>query len=216
MTTPDTAVVPGATDTPATVVPGSEADGTTVGAALALVRSELDTLVDRLLAEPSTVRALDELADQLLAARRVFVLGAGRSGLALRMTAMRLMHLGLEVHVVGEVTAPAIAAGDVLLTASGSGTTGGIVRAAETAVKAGAGIAAITTAPGSPLAGLATALVVVPAAAKLDRSGAASAQYAGSLFEQLVALLGDAVFHALWLRSGATADELWPRHANLE
>jgi len=29
-------------------------------------------------------------------------------------------------------------------------------------------------------------------------------------------LLGDAVFHALWKRSGADADELWPRHANLE
>lgn len=205
MTTPDTAVAPAV-----------RADASTVGGALALVRDELDALVDRLLADPQTAGALDALADQLLAARRVFVLGAGRSGLALRMTAMRLMHLGLEVHVVGEVTSPAIAAGDVLLTASGSGTTGGIVRAAETAAKAGAGIAAVTTAPGSPLAALATALVVVPAAAKLDRSGTASAQYAGSLFEQIVALLGDALFHALWQRSGATADELWPRHANLE
>lgn len=58
-------------------------------------------------------------------ARRVFVHGAGRSGLALQMTAMRLMHVGLQVHVVGETTTPAIGEGDLLLTASGSGTTSG-------------------------------------------------------------------------------------------
>ena len=31
-----------------------------------------------------------------------------------------------------------------------------------------------------------------------------------------VALLGDALFHALWQRSGLGADDIWPRHANLE
>jgi len=190
--------------------------GTTVDTALALVRDELDTLVDRLIETDAATGGLDALAGLVADADRVFVLGAGRSGLALRMTAMRLMHLGLDVHVVGEVTAPAIAAADVLLTASGSGTTGAIVRAAETAAAVGASIGAITTAEGSPLAKLATVVVVVPAAEKLDRSGTASAQYAGSLFEQLVVLLGDALFHALWQRSGSTADELWPRHANLE
>jgi 6-phospho-3-hexuloisomerase len=188
-----------------------------VGASLTVVRNEIDQLIDRILdADTPGSGSLDALADLISGAERVFVLGAGRSGLALRMTAMRLMHLGLTVHVVGEITTPAIADGDVLLTASGSGTTGGIVRAAETAAKAGAAIAAITTAPESPLAALATVVVLVPAADKLDRSGAASAQYAGSLFEQLVVILGDALFDQLWQRSGESADELWPRHANIE
>ena len=31
-----------------------------------------------------------------------------------------------------------------------------------------------------------------------------------------VVVLGDALFHTLWQASGATAAELWPRHANLE
>ncbi|RUR01859.1 6-phospho-3-hexuloisomerase [Labedella endophytica] len=191
---------------------------TSVSEALDLIRRELDTLIDGAIAEANDAEtdAFEAVADLLADAERVFVVGAGRSGLALRMTAMRLMHLGLEVHVVGEVTTPAIAAGDVLLTASGSGTTGAIVHAAENAAEAGARIAAITTAADSPLARLATAVVVVPAADKLDRSGTASAQYAGGLFEQLVVVLGDALFHALWKRSGASADELWPRHANLE
>ncbi|CAN5151158.1 6-phospho-3-hexuloisomerase [soil metagenome] len=151
-----------------------------------------------------------------VSAGRVFVLGAGRSGLALRMTAMRLMHLGLTVHVVGEVTTPAIAAEDVLLVASGSGTTTGIVRAAETAVSVGASVIALTTAPGSPLAALAGVVVTVPAAEKQDRAGDRSAQYAGSLFEQAVVLIGDALFHTLWQSSGQSADNLWPRHSNLE
>lgn len=179
--------------------------------ALALIRDELAGLVARIDADE-----LQQLALLVEDARRVHLHGAGRSGIALRMTAMRLMHLGLDAHVVGEATAPAIEAGDVLLVASGSGTTAGIVRAAETARSVGAAVSVLTTAPDSPLAALADAVVTVPAAAKLDRSGASSAQYAGSLFEQLVVLLGDALFHTLWQRSGSTADELWPRHANLE
>ena len=159
---------------------------------------------------------LDRAAVELARADRVFLLGAGRSGLALRMTAMRLMHLGLTAHVVGEATAPAIASGDVLLVASGSGTTPGIVAAATTASEVGASVVAITADAASALALSSTVTVVVPAARKLDRDSAASAQYAGSLFEQSVVVVGDALFHALWKASGLTADELWPRHSNLE
>src|SRR4051812_19554007 len=164
----------------------------------------------------SDAAALARVADLVAAAPRVFVLGAGRSGLALRMTAMRLMHLGLDVHVVGEVTTPAITRGDLLLTASGSGTTTAIVRAAGTAAGIGADVVLITTAGDSDLASAAAVALVVPAAAKLDRSGTASMQYAGGLFEQAVVLIGDALFHALWQRSGQSADDLWPRHSNLE
>ncbi|WP_087006766.1 6-phospho-3-hexuloisomerase [Gulosibacter sp. 10] len=183
----------------------------------------LDHRLPSILAELSTagsgVRAEpDEAAvyDAITGAGRIFVLGAGRSGLALRMTAMRLMHLGLDVSVVGEVTAPAIRRGDLLLVASGSGRTAGILRAAENAEEAGARILAITTDPDSPLAGLADARILVPAPQKQDHSGVASEQYAGSLFEQTLVLLGDALFHELWQRSGAPAEELWTRHSNLE
>lgn len=185
-----------------------------VGYSLTRVTREIDSVVERLVREDPL--ALARFAELLGDSPRVFILGAGRSGLALRMTAMRLMHLGLSVFVVGEVTTPAIGRGDLLLTASGSGATTGIIRAAEIAIAAGATVAAITTAAESPLALLAAATIIVPAAGKLDRSDALSAQYAGSLFEQIVVVLGDALFHALWQRSGATADELWPRHANLE
>jgi len=187
---------------------------TGVGYSLTRIGRELESVIDSL--NRDDPMALANFADMISAAPRVFVHGAGRSGLALRMTAMRLMHLGLQVHVVGEVTSPAIRSGDVLLTASGSGTTSGILRAANTAVDSSAQVAVITANPASPLAKLASVRIIVPAAEKLDRSGDVSAQYAGSLFEQVLVVLGDALFHSLWQRSGRSADELWPRHANIE
>ncbi|MDS2173165.1 6-phospho-3-hexuloisomerase [Nesterenkonia sp. CL21] len=185
----------------------------TVGSALQEITAELARSSDTL---TLAGRTLEDLAEVVSGAERVFVLGSGRTSLALKMTAMRLMHLGITTHVVGETTAPAIRAGDVLLVASGSGTTPGVLRAAEKAQSLGATVAALTATPESPLAELAHVTVAVPAAAKLDRSGAASTQYAGSLFEQSLMILGDALFHALWQRSGLTGDDLWPRHANLE
>ena len=54
-------------------------------------------------------------------ADNIFVTGAGRSGLAAKAFAMRLMHLGLSSYVVGETISPAINAGDCILAISGSG-----------------------------------------------------------------------------------------------
>jgi len=181
-------------------------------AALPLIAAENARVTAALASDP----ALDAAETAITGAERVFVLGAGRSGIALTMTAMRLMHLGLAVHVVGEATTPAIREGDLLLVASGSGTTAGILRAAETAHSLGAAIVALTTDARSPLAELATVTIAVPAAKKLDRDGTASAQYAGSLFEQAVVTIGDALFHDLWQASGRSADDLWPSHSNLE
>lgn len=53
-------------------------------------------------------------------ARRIFISGDGRSGLMGKAIAMRLMHGGYEVYVVGETITPSIGKGDVLLLVSGS------------------------------------------------------------------------------------------------
>lgn len=45
---------------------------------------------------------------------RRFFSGQGRSGLIAQVVAMRLMHAGYAVHVVGEASAPAISRGDML------------------------------------------------------------------------------------------------------
>jgi 6-phospho-3-hexuloisomerase len=182
---------------------------------LSLVRDEIADTAAKIDEEQVAVLAR-HLAAHLGGAGRVFVAGAGRSGLVLRMAAMRLMHLGLNVHVAGDTTTPAISSGDLLLVASGSGTTSGVVKAAETAAKAGARIAAFTTNPGSPLAGLADALVIIPAQQKTDHGSSASRQYSGSLFEQVLFVATEAVFQSLWDNADVPAEQLWLRHANLE
>ncbi|MGP5049245.1 6-phospho-3-hexuloisomerase [Glutamicibacter ardleyensis] len=176
-----------------------------------LVHSEIEATVRGV--KPQQVI---ELAAQLREAPRVFVAGAGRSGLALRMAAMRLMHLGLAVHVAGDATTPAIAEGDLLLVASGSGTTAGVVQSVRTAQRVGARIAAITTDPSSPIGSAAHVLVEVPAAGKTDHGSSITRQYSGSLFEQALFLITELVFHTLWSADDATAQQLWQRHANLE
>lgn len=163
--------------------------------------------------DPSEVAAL---VTELRLADRIFVTGAGRSGLVLKMAAMRLMHLGLTVHVVGEITTPAIRRGDLLLAASGSGTTAGVVKAAETALAQGARVAAYTTRKGSPLAAAAAAVVLIPGVQKTDHGSTLSRQYSGSLFEQVLFTTTEAVFQSLWNEDESAPEDLWLRHANLE
>ncbi|WP_159612750.1 6-phospho-3-hexuloisomerase [Glutamicibacter sp. JC586] len=168
-----------------------------------------------------TVRAIDsshtaEAAQMFSQAERIFFTGAGRSGLVLRMAAMRFMHLGLTAYVVGESTTPAISEGDLLVVASGSGTTTGVVKNAEKAASLGAQILAVTTDDTSPLARLATSTVLVPAAQKTEHGSKLSGQYSGSLFEQSLFILTETIFQSLWKNSDSAAEELWSRHANLE
>lgn len=159
---------------------------------------------------------VEALMDHIRRAEHIFITASGRSGFAMQSAAMRLMHFGLKVYFVGDTTTPAIQAGDLLIAASGSGTTSTIVKAAEKAKSVGAAVAALSTQVKSPLAELADLVVHIPAAEKQDHDNSKSRQYAGGLFEQFLLLLMDAVFHELWNSSGLAAEELWKRHANLE
>ena len=190
---------------------GLEQTASSLAHNLALIRDEISVTVSGI--DPYQLASLACFVGE---ADRIFVAGAGRSGLVLRMAAMRLMHLGHTVHVAGDTTTPAISSGDVLLVASGSGNTAGVVKAAETAANAGARIAAFTTNGVSPLAGLSHALVIIPAAQKTDHFSSLSCQYSGSLFEQALFLATESVFQTLWDNTDQPAEQLWLRHANLE
>jgi 6-phospho-3-hexuloisomerase len=168
------------------------------------------------------MREVDEAAamrmvEMLLAAPRVFVYGRGRTGLATWAFASRLAQLGLQVHVVGEMTAPAIGAGDVLVAASGTGTTRTTLLASEEAKRIGAAVVALTTHPDSPLGRSADLVVRVEGATRRRAEGEEkSAQYGGSLFEQALLLTLDAVAMVLKSRLARSDQEMDSRHANLE
>ena len=148
-------------------------------------------------------------------AKRIFLLGEGRSGLVGRMFAMRLMHLGHAAFVVGETTTPAIDSGDLLIAISGSGETGGVVLLAESARRAGARVATVTANAESRLSSLSDLIVLVPTQHKLH--GSTSRQYGGSLFEQVTLLLFESVISMLAAGEAAIGfSTLAQRHANLE
>ncbi|WP_119068603.1 6-phospho-3-hexuloisomerase [Aggregatilinea lenta] len=161
---------------------------------------------------------LTTLRGLILGAPRVFVAGKGRSGLMMRGFAMRLMHLGLQAHVVDDVTTPGIVAGDLLLIGSGSGRTPSLVRYAEIAAAQGAPIALLTIAEQSPVRDYATWTVRIPAhSPKLaDGGGVSSALPMGSQFECALNLLLDLVTVQLMADMQVEEPDMVARHANLE
>ncbi len=93
--------------------------------------------------------------------RRILVLGVGRSGLIGRAFAMRLMHLGFSVYVMGETITPAIGKGDLVIAISGSGKTKLAITAAEISEEVGAKVVAITSFPENQLGQMADYVVNV-------------------------------------------------------
>lgn len=161
---------------------------------------------------------LEELIELLQSSRRVFAAGAGKSGLSVRAFANRLMHLGLTVHVMGEITCPSIRRGDLLVVNSGSGATAGMLAAAQTASREGAAIALLTHTVPSPISELSDLTIIVPAEGRRTAEGTeiTSAQTLGSLFEDLCLLAYDAVVAELMVIRGETVESMAHRHTNLE
>ena len=177
------------------------------------------TAVDELRDVMTAVDAsqMETLAKALSDARSIFTAGAGRSGLAMRGFAMRLMHLGLRVNVIGDVLTTALAGGDLLVVGSGSGSTPTLVTLCEKARSLGGSIALLTTDPESTIARMADVVVTVPAPTpKRPVGGRSSTQPMASLFEQSLWLLLDASIALLMEGRGETAEQMFARHANLE
>ena len=158
-----------------------------------------------------------KVAEELKAAKHVFVYGGGRSGLGLKGFAMRLVQMGKTAYVVGETTTPAITADDLLIVASASGTTKGTVNVAKEAQRVGSKIWLWSTNDESPLAQIANQISILPGKSKnMVNDQRASQQPMGSLFEQSVWLFGDAVTLAYMQANGITKQFMKDRHANLE
>ena len=181
-------------------------------------------LVDAILAD--IARALQQvdpaqieaLGSTLLSAERIFIAGKGRTGLQMRAFAMRLMHLGLTVHVVDDVTTPAIGAGDLLLIGSSSGRTSSLLRYVDSVSATGASLATLTGNLDSPIAAAADALVYIPASnfKAGGKSGEGSVLVMGSLFEHCLGLLCDLLIIRLKAALKVDQAEMNARHANLE
>ena len=161
---------------------------------------------------------VDDICAAITAANRVFIAGKGRSGLQMRAFAMRLMHLGFYVHVVDDVTTPAIGRGDLLLIGSSSGRTGSLLRYIDTARATGAKMMAFSGNRESPIAEAAQSIVYIPASNfKAGRqTGIDSVLVMGSLFEHCLGLLCDLIIIRLKAALEIEEAAMNARHANLE
>lgn len=171
--------------------------------------------LDRVLARVDEAQ-VDAFCAAILGARRIVAYAMGRENLALRSLVMRLMHLGLDVAMAGDITAPPVGPGDVFLSVCGPGyisTTAGLMGVAH---QAGAQIVMITAQPQTELMRQADVLLVIPAQTLADPESASSGQAMGSAFEQGAWILFDALVPRLQAARGQTADDLRARHANLE
>ena len=86
----------------------------------------------------------EKLTEMLDNAKRIFIAGAGRSKLVGNFFAMRLVHGGYDVSVVGEIVTPSIKNGDLLIIISGSGETEQLIAFTKNAKKVGAKIVLIS------------------------------------------------------------------------
>ena len=167
----------------------------------------------------SAVREEDteHLIQKILSARRVFFVGVGRVMLSLQAVAKRLAHLGIDAHVVGEITEPAIQKGDLLIAASGSGESIFPKEIAKKAKALGIEVVMIGSNKESTLASIADFMVRVPTNTKMKHPDEIpSEQIITSLFEQFLLLYGDILAKMIVEKKHIDMSALWQYHANLE
>ena len=174
----------------------------------------------------SVTRFLKILTSALANKRKILVVGAGRSGLVGKAFAMRLMHLGFNVYVVGETITPSISEGDVLVAVSGSGSTQIVLSVASAAKRAKAQVVAVTSFAESPLGKISDHVVVIPGRTKVATETDYFARQVlgmyeplaplGTLFEDSVMIFFDGIIYALMNILGVGEEDMKKRHANVE
>ena len=166
---------------------------------------------------PDTTDAADRLCEAILGARRVACYGVGREGLMMRALCMRLMHLGLDAHVAGDMTTPPIGPGDLLLASAGPGAFSTVLGLMGVARVAGACTLVVTAQPEGEAARRADVVVHLPAQTMADDHGTTTSLLPmGSLYEAAQLIFFDLVSIALRERTSQTPEQMRARHTNLE
>jgi 6-phospho-3-hexuloisomerase len=161
--------------------------------------------------------AFDSFAQAITSAKRIALHGLGREGLQMQGLAMRLYHLGLDAHVVGEMTTPPVGAGDLLIVSAGPGYFTTIDALMKIAADAGAKTAVVTAQPAGGLARKADHVLHIPAQTMADdQGGKGSVLPMGSLFELSMMLVFELLVLRLRQMVGESAASMRARHTNLE
>lgn len=183
------------------------------------MRSEVLISIEKEIDE--AVRKIDHeeimlVINQIASANRVFVYGVGRSGLMAKAFTMRLMHLGITAFFADETSTPSASKGDFLIVCSGSGETGCVKAMAAKAKKLGLKLGLLTIDENSSIGQIADALIRIPSFSPKRQSSVQSIQPMGSLFEQLLLIVLDAMVLELKIKMDIDENDMFSRHKNLE
>jgi 6-phospho-3-hexuloisomerase len=161
--------------------------------------------------------AVDRAVAEIAAAGRIALYGVGREGLQIKGLAMRLFHLGLDAHVVGDMTTPHIRTGDLLIVSAGPGDFSTVSALIGVAKRDGARTLVVTAQPEGPCPRAADIVLPVPAQTMADDSGpVTSVLPMGSLYEGAQYILFEVMVLMLRDRLAITAEAMRSRHTNLE
>lgn len=160
---------------------------------------------------------LAALVKAIATAHRIVVYGCGREGLMMRALAMRLYHLGCNVHCQGDMSCPPVGSGDLLLVASGPGSLSTVAALIGQARKAGAEIACITAEPLGPDPQACDLRLVIPVQTMArDQVAPASVLPMGSVFEGAMFVIFELMVLALRQHRHESPQAMRARHTNLE
>jgi 6-phospho-3-hexuloisomerase len=159
---------------------------------------------------------LNNLSTLIQSCGRIFLLGKGRTGLIMDTFAMRLVHLGFQAYVIGQPTTPKYGADDLLILASGSGTTEGSILTARQARKSGGYLFLITRDSASPLGIMIPNKLVIPATLMDQKDYPESKVLSGTLFEQALLLTLDCFCGLLAEQTGQDFEKMSSRHVVIE
>ena len=149
---------------------------------------------------------------------RIFLIGVGREGMATRAFAMRLMHMGKEIHWIWDDTTPSINKGDLLIATLGDCEIGHIRYICQKAKENVGYIYMITgSKSGSAVKELADDVLFVPASVYRGRDKVVeSIQPMGNLFEQTLFIVLDIVVMMIVDSCDLTFGDMSKRHRNVE
>ncbi len=176
---------------------------------VAYIQRKIKEILDNVFQED-----IEEVKKLFFSSNRIFVYGAGRSGLVAKAFAIRLVHLGFQTFVIGETITAPVQKGDLVVIISGSGETIPAVMTAEIAHDLGAFVVSITAKRKSEIAKFADITLFISAAC--DEAERKKFAPLGTLFEASVWILLDGLIATLLDGKNETEERMRSRHATLE
>ncbi|MCK4367684.1 MAG: SIS domain-containing protein [Thermoplasmata archaeon] len=155
-------------------------------------------------------KTIEEIIKLLLNSDKVFIYGAGRSGLIGKAFAIRLVQLGLKVFFIGETTTPIVEDTDVALIISNTGETMSAIQTANIIRRVGAKVIVMTSRKTSKLAHAGN--IVVTLNPELDDEAVALAPL-GTLFEDSTLVYLDGIVAYIMEKRNETESKMRGRHA---